>query len=298
VIPVAGIAAVSKPAGMTSFAALSPLKKKLSSGRVGHAGTLDRFATGLLIVLAGPYSRLSSHFTALDKTYRATVLFGEETATLDPEGKVVAEAPPPTREALEAVLPGFRGPIMQAPPAYSALHLGGERAYEKALRGESFEMKERPVTIHDLDLLSYDGRQAGFYVRCSSGSYIRSLARDIALAAGSRAHLVALVRESIGPISLAEAVGPEAFDAARDLRVLDHGLALALGLRPRILAPAAERRFFNGGALAAVDFQDALPGGSGGEGESAVFLANGSFVGVVVESQGTFRYRFVIREEG
>ena len=299
--PVAGIAAISKPAGLTSFAALSPIKRGLGSGKVGHAGTLDRFATGLLVVLAGPYSHLCPDFSSLDKVYSATVLFGEETDTLDPEGKVVATAAPPGRVALESVLPLFTGPIMQAPPAYSALHVDGERAYERALRGEAVEMKARPVTIHGLELLDYDGRIARLLVSCSSGTYIRSLARDMALAAGSRARLEALERLSIGPLSLDEAMAPQDFDPSRDLRLLDPVLARALGLEPLCIAPEAERRFLNGGQLSAADFRaigyDGDMDGTTARpaGDRAVFSVSGSFLGVVTEALAGFRYRFVIQ---
>ena len=301
--PVAGIAAISKPAGVTSFAALSPMKRRLGTARVGHAGTLDRFATGLLLVLAGPYSRLCADFSSLDKTYLATVLFGEETDTLDPEGEVVARAAVPSREAVEAVLPAFRGSIMQAPPVYSALHVDGERAYERALRGETVEMKARPVEISGLELLDFEGAKARLHVCCSSGTYVRSLARDIALAAGSRARLEALERRSIGPLSLETAVSPADFDPGRDLRLLDPALASALGLRPRIIAGPAEKRFRNGGILLPEDLsdcimEDAAPGTwSSDHAGSAVFCHDGAFLGVIEEKGERIRYRFVMPEE-
>jgi len=302
VSPVAGIAAISKPAGITSFAALSPIKRSLGTARVGHAGTLDRFATGLLVVLAGPYSRLCPDFSSLGKTYVATILFGEETDTLDPEGEVVARASLPDREGIEKALPGFRGKIMQAPPAYSALHVNGERAYEKALRGEAVEMKARPVEIFALELLDFDGEKARVFVRCSSGTYVRSLARDLALAAGSRARLEALERRSIGPLALEDAVAPADFDPGRDLRLLDPALASALGLRPRLLAASAEKRFRNGGVLLPADLSTPVPDAAspgeaaGASHGSAVFSVEGAFLGVIEEGETGIRYRFVMPE--
>lgn len=288
---VSGLAAIAKPAGVTSFAALSPIKRKLASTKVGHAGTLDKFATGLLVVLVGPLAHLTPWFSSLDKRYRARLRFGAETDTLDPEGRTIAEAPFPGRDALESVLPRFSGPIMQRPPQYSALHVDGERAYERALRGEDVEMKERPVTIHSLSLLSFDGHEAELLVDCSSGTYIRSLARDIGLAAGSRAHLVSLARESIGPMSLEEAVSPESFEPSRDLKALDEGMAQALGLRIRVVEGEVERRFRNGGRVSVAELG---PCPCDGCRESAFFSARGGFLGVAEEGREWLSYRFVM----
>jgi tRNA pseudouridine55 synthase len=300
--PVSGFVGISKPAGLTSFQSLGPIKRGLASDRVGHAGTLDRFATGLLVVLVGSYSRLTPYFSSLDKTYRAVVRFGAETDTLDPEGVVVREAPLPSREAVLSVLPSFRGPILQAPPLYSAVHVDGERAYTRALRGEALEMRERSVTIHDLELLSWQGREAVFLVRCSSGTYIRSLARDMARAAGSCASLGSLARESIGPFRLSDAVAPDAFDPGKHVLGLDPSTAAALGLRPRMLAPAAESRFANGGRLLPSELGDmetaggdapTAPSGPAFAAASAVFSKGGRFLGVVEETPDGIRYRFV-----
>lgn len=298
---VSGIAALAKPAGVTSFAALYPLKRGISSGKIGHAGTLDRFATGLLVALVGSYSRLNPFFSSLDKVYLARVAFGRETDTLDPEGRVVAEGPLPSREAVEAVLPQFRGGILQKPPAFSALHIDGKRAYERALKGEDVEMVARPITILRLELVDWHGAEADFLVECSSGTYIRSLARDIALAAGTRAFLQALSRESIGPILLSEAVAPSEFDPGRDLRSLDPLLSRALGLRPRILADSALGRFCQGGRLRAEELSDpeAMPSpaastlGGAPARPSSVFSRAGAFLGLVDEAPSGISYRFV-----
>jgi len=130
-----GLALLRKPVGITSFQALNPIKRSVSSGRVGHAGTLDRFASGLLVILIGSYSRLASYVVAGKKHYRGLIAFGAETSTLDPEGEVLYQAPGPTRAALIDVLPSFRGPILQVPPIYSAIHVGGKRAYKLAREG-------------------------------------------------------------------------------------------------------------------------------------------------------------------
>jgi tRNA pseudouridine55 synthase len=213
--PVSGCLLLNKRPGVTSFEALYPVKRALGTGKVGHTGTLDKFAEGLLVVLAGRALKRSAEFTHLDKRYEAAVFFGAETDTLDPEGAVIAEAPPPEREALEAVLPAFQGALMQTPPAYSAIHIGGKRAHELARSGQAVEMRQRQVTIYSIMLQSYEPPLARIEAACSSGTYIRSLARDIALALGSRAHLVALKRTRVGAFRVEDAIGTEDADLLR-----------------------------------------------------------------------------------
>jgi tRNA pseudouridine55 synthase len=199
-----GIILLNKSPGITSFDALRDIKRALGTGKVGHTGTLDKFACGLLVVLAGKALRLSKWFTGCEKEYEGRICFGEETETLDPEGAVTERAPVPSRQRVEEVLKTFTGEIMQAPPAYSAIHVNGKRASELARSGEAPQMKERKVTIYKIELLSWQPPFADIFVHCSSGTYIRSLARDIALAADSRAHLAALKRTKVGGFSLVD----------------------------------------------------------------------------------------------
>jgi len=214
-----GCLLLNKNPGISSFDSLLPVKKALGTGKVCHTGTLDSFACGLLVVLTGWAVKLSPWFTGCDKEYRALLRFGEETETLDPEGKVTAAAPVPRREKLEAALPAFTGEIMQAPPAYSAIHINGRRAHELARAGVEPEMKKRPVTIYSLSLLSWDPPHAELEIRCSSGTYIRSLARDIALAIGSRAHLRSLQRTKVGKFDLDNALSvPPDTDSDESIR--------------------------------------------------------------------------------
>jgi tRNA pseudouridine55 synthase len=210
-----GLALLDKPVGITSFQALAAVKRALGTGRVGHTGTLDPFASGLLVALTGRYTRLAPLLAGQDKSYRARVRFGEETATLDPEGEVVAAAPPPDRSALSGVLPRFVGEIEQVPPLYSAVHHEGERAYRLARRGERPALAPRRVRVESLELVGYDPPFADLRVRCSAGTYVRSLARDIALACGSRATVVELARTAVGPFTREEAVAPQAFEPGR-----------------------------------------------------------------------------------
>lgn len=201
-----GLLLLDKRAGQTSFQSLSSVKRALGTGRVGHCGTLDKFAEGLLIVLVGSSTRLVPWFTGCDKTYEARVLFGEETDTLDPEGSVIARAPLPSKEALLSVLPSFSGDILQAPPSYSAIHIDGKRAWQRVRDGEELSIPKRPVHIQEISLLDWRLPYASLRVRCSSGTYIRSLARDLALALGSRARLEALVRTSIAGFTKSQAL--------------------------------------------------------------------------------------------
>ncbi|MDX9915142.1 MAG: tRNA pseudouridine(55) synthase TruB [Sphaerochaeta sp.] len=195
---------IAKEGGVTSFRALAAVKRLLGK-RVGHAGTLDKFAQGLLVVLTGSMTRLNPLFMNLDKRYTAMIRFGSETDTLDPEGEVVRSAPVPTFEEIEGALPQFIGAIEQAPPLYSAVHIDGRRASDRARDGQTPVMKKRSVTVHRFDLLTYEDGLLTCDITVSKGTYIRSLARDLGRATGSGAHLEELVRTEIGPFLLAEA---------------------------------------------------------------------------------------------
>jgi tRNA pseudouridine55 synthase len=204
-LPPSGYILLNKQPGVTSFEALNPVKKILATRKVGHAGTLDKFAGGLMIVLVGKALKQQEHFTHLDKCYEAVIKFGEETDTLDPEGAIIATAEPPLEAALQGVFAEFTGEIMQTPPAYSAIHINGKRASKLSRQGIVPEMKPRPVMVYKIELQSYTPPVAKVFIHCGSGTYIRSLARDIALACNSRAHLIELVRTKIGEYDLSGA---------------------------------------------------------------------------------------------
>jgi len=211
-----GIVPLAKLPGITSFSALWQVKDALKIKKTGHTGTLDTFADGLLVALTGRYTRLVPYITDCDKEYVAYVAFGNETDTLDPEGKSIYEAPLPLKETLLKAIERFTGEIDQIPPAYSAVHVDGKRASDRMRGGESIELQPRRISIYALEVLAMDTiaedgleHVTGITIRveCSKGTYIRSLARDIALASGSRAHLAALRRTRIGPFSLEQAAG-------------------------------------------------------------------------------------------
>lgn len=189
-----------KESGVTSFQSLYPVKRIYKGSKVGHCGTLDKFASGLMIVLTGEATKLNPVFSGFDKSYRARIMLGCETDTLDPDGEIVRRSEHiPSLGEIEKILPSFTGEIEQIPPVYSAIHVGGKRAYELARSDREVDMKPRKVRIHSLSVLSYEAPYLIIDCRVSKGTYIRSLARDIAVAAGSAGHLAALERYSIGP---------------------------------------------------------------------------------------------------
>ena len=205
---ISGYILLNKKSGITSFSSLEAIKKTLHTRKVGHTGTLDKFATGLLIALVGKASKLSPYFLNCDKKYQGTILFGTETDTLDSEGNIIAEGKIPLQEEIQEILPQFTGKIMQSPPEYSAIHIQGKRASDLARKQTSpanIEMQKRQVTVYKLVLCSYNPPNANIFVHCSKGTYIRSLARDIAHALNTHAHLISLNRTHIADFSLEEA---------------------------------------------------------------------------------------------
>lgn len=296
----AGIILIDKPEGVTSFGALNPIKKALGKTvKVGHTGTLDKFASGLLVVCAGGYTRLASVITASDKTYEAVIRFGEETDTLDPSGEVTAQAPVPSRKAVMDVLPRFTGTILQRPPLFSALHIDGERAYRKALRGEDVRMPEREVTIRSLELLHFDGTFARVRVECSKGTYIRSLARDLALAAGSRARLEKLRRIKVGSFDVAGAVAPSSFDPGSHLL---QGDEVFRALEDRFLTAVIDNATVSGvqnGSLPPTDFLESCFREQGPDQKKSLllFCGEGRLAASVSRSaEGRFSFDFVVRK--
>ncbi len=196
---------MDKEEDITSFSSLNKVKKEYRGEKVGHAGTLDRFASGLMIVMVGGATKLNPVFSAFHKRYTATIMFGEETDTLDREGTVIATSEKiPTEEELLGVLPSFLGAQKQIPPVYSAIHVDGKRAYKEARKQKEIEMPRRDIFISEINLLSVNGREAVIDTAVSKGTYIRSLARDIALRCGSRGHLSALRRTEVGPFTLSD----------------------------------------------------------------------------------------------
>ncbi|MGZ6271319.1 MAG: tRNA pseudouridine(55) synthase TruB [Candidatus Limnocylindrales bacterium] len=226
-----GVIVVHKPAGPTSHDVVALVRRLSGVKRVGHGGTLDPFASGVLPVFLGHATRVVEYHLADEKGYRATIAFGARSTTDDLDGELSAgPGPLPERAAVEGALAGFRGPLRQVPPAHSAVHVGGRRAYELARGGETPELAPRDVVIGQLDLLAWQDdteRPSGVLdVRCSAGTYVRALARDLGERLGCGAYLVALVRTASGPFRLEQA------HPLDDVRA-----ALAEGHPERVLLP-------------------------------------------------------------
>jgi tRNA pseudouridine55 synthase len=206
-----GILVVAKPPGPTSHDIVALVRRLAATKRVGHGGTLDPFAAGVLPVFLGHATRVVEYHLGDRKAYRATVCFGASSTTDDLEGELTpSDGPPPTRDALEAALPGMTGTISQRPPAYSAIKVGGRRAYAMARAGETVTLGSREVTIHALDLVSWDDTDpsrpvAVLDIGCSAGTYVRAIARDLGERLENAAYLGALTRTASGGFALADA---------------------------------------------------------------------------------------------
>jgi tRNA pseudouridine55 synthase len=206
----AGILNVCKPAGISSFSVVRSLRRVTGVKRVGHGGTLDPAAEGVLPILLGSATRLSDFVHEWPKTYRAVVQLGAVSDTYDREGKIqpMGSIDSVGRKQIEALLPEFTGAISQVPPAFSALKSGGEPLYQKARRGEEVELKPRTVQIDSLVLLEYDQKngRVGLELTCGRGTYVRSLAHDLGARLGCGGYLASLVRTAVGPLHIEDSI--------------------------------------------------------------------------------------------
>lgn len=212
-----GLVFLNKPSGITSFQALHTVKQRLGHGKVGHTGTLDKFAEGLLIALAGKNTRLVPYFEGLDKTYIAAIRFGATTETLDTESPETEPQAVPALETIKSQLAEFTGPLEQVPPQYSAVHVNGIRAYQRSLKGETVDIPARRITIYSLEFIEWEEPVLRVLIHCSKGTYIRSLARDLGRACSSAAYLQELKRTKIGAFDLSSAVDPQGFEPQKHL---------------------------------------------------------------------------------
>jgi tRNA pseudouridine55 synthase len=267
---------VDKPAGLTSHTVVARIRRLAGTRKVGHAGTLDPMATGVLVVGLNRATRLLGHLQLADKSYDATILLGASTSTDDAEGEIVTTATPSmlaevTVEGIEAAVQGFRGEISQVPSAVSAIKVDGKRAYERVRAGEEVVLKSRSVTISRYDVLDVrrgpDGISVDISVDCSSGTYIRALARDLGTELGVGGHLTALRRTRVGSFGM---------PSAHTLEQLEESFAflpiaeVAADTFPRYDADAEQ--------AAAIRTGRPLPGLKLAAGQTAMFDPTGTFL--------------------
>jgi tRNA pseudouridine55 synthase len=223
-----GLLLVDKPAGVTSHDVVLAARRAFGERRIGHAGTLDPFATGLLVLLLGRATRLLPHLDGVPKDYRATITFGRETDTDDLAGAITREAPTPARQSVDAAIPSLTGVLQQVPPAYSAKRVQGRRAYDAARAGDALELSPARVEVFAWRDLKWEGDYLHATILCGGGTYIRALARDLGRLTGSAAHLSALRRVASGPFHVEDAVTLD------DLRAGKAHLQPALDALPRL----------------------------------------------------------------
>jgi tRNA pseudouridine55 synthase len=241
---------VDKPAGLTSHDIVAIVRRLSGQRRVGHAGTLDPFATGLLVLLLGRATRLLPYLAGEPKVYDAAIAFGHETDTDDATGSATVTVAAPSRADLDTALATVTGTLQQVPPAYSAKQRGGQRAYVAARRGSPLDLAPVAVTVHEWSVVSWDGVTLTARVTCTGGTYVRALARDLGRAARSAAHLTALRRRQSGPFRVEDAATMAALERGIEQHVrpaLD-GLE---GLSVESLDPAAIERVKQGQAVGA-----------------------------------------------
>jgi tRNA pseudouridine55 synthase len=266
-----GLLLIDKPAGLTSHDAVAMVRRALDTKKVGHSGTLDPMATGLLVMGVGRATRLLRFLGSLPKTYEGSMRLGVQTTTLDAEGEITATSSVEAGAGDVAnAMAALVGDSMQTPPAYSAVKVGGRKLYDAARKGESLMAEPRPIHVESFELLGYEEAVAAFRVVCGGGTYVRVLAADVGAALGCGAHLTRLRRTAVGPFDVSRAVAP---DAARDLLGIEHAVAHLprLDLDPEEAVAAGHGRVL--GPLGIV-------------GPYAVFAPGGRVVGVY-EDEGT-----------
>ncbi|KAB2345703.1 tRNA pseudouridine(55) synthase TruB [Actinomadura rudentiformis] len=275
-----GLVIVDKPADWTSHDVVGKLRRLARTRRVGHAGTLDPMATGVLVVGVDKATRLLGHLALTEKGYDGTIRLGQSTNTDDAEGEITATAPAAGvgDAALQSGISALTGVIQQVPPQVSAIKVNGERAYKMARKGEEVELKPRPVTIHDFSVLEIrrhdDLIDVDVSITCSSGTYIRALARDLGAMLGTGGHLTALRRTRVGPYDLGMARTID--QLSEELRILPMADAVAAAFPRREVSADDARKVMHGGKLPAAGL---------GPGPVGVFAPDGTLL-ALVEEQG------------
>lgn len=278
-----GVLLVDKPAGLSSHAVVDRVRRALATRRIGHGGTLDPFATGLLVLLLGRATRLLPYLTSDPKVYRATIRFGMATTTDDATGEPLTEAPIPTAGVVEAALAAMTGHLLQRPPAFSAKQVGGVRAYKAARRGRPLTLEPVAVHVHAWKILGAHGADFDVEVSCGPGTYVRALARDLGEATSSAAHLQTLRRLHSGAFDVGEAQTLEAIERG-EARLRPPATAVA-HLRQQPLDDLDARRVVHGQMVtASVD------------GQRAVLSHDGELLAIAEREEGQWRPRVVLRD--
>jgi tRNA pseudouridine55 synthase len=248
---ISGWIILDKPLGMTSTQAVGKLRWLYNAEKAGHAGTLDPLATGILPIALGEATKTVPFVQDGGKHYRFELTWGAQTSTDDAEGEVIATSEHrPTAAEIDAALPSFVGTILQRPPAFSAIKVDGERAYDLARAGETVVLAPRPVTIDALTLVSHDGERSTIEMACEKGTYVRALARDLAELLGSRGHVTKLRRTAVGDFSEAVALSLETIEAAADRDALLQPASIGLQHLDEIaMTPDDAALLRNGGAV-------------------------------------------------
>jgi len=260
---------LDKPSGVTSARAVSKVKRLLpKKTRVGHTGTLDPLASGLLVLLLGRATRLSRYVLGMDKTYTATARFGATSDTLDADGDITPlDAPMPDEGSLRAATRRFTGDLLQTPPMASAVKVGGERLYSLHRRGLTVDRQSRRISVHAFELLYCDteNETATFRITCGSGTYVRALISDLASSLGTGAYLTALRRNSVGHFDLSTAVAPDDLTAANIRNHIIQPRQVVSGLPALEVGEELRRRICNGGKLRPCELEGAFVVECGGE---------------------------------
>jgi len=278
-----GLILVDKPAGITSHAVAERARQIVGTRRVGHAGTLDPFATGLLILLVGRATRLVGYLDNEPKVYRATIRFGQRTTTDDVEGEVIGRAGVPERAVIDRAIGTLTGDLLQKPPVFSAKRIGGVRSYAAARRGEVLPLEPVAVVVHEWRVLDFNAPDLEVEIRCNGGTYVRALARDLGEATGSAAHLVALRRVRSGRFQVDDAVSMETLTAGNFEMLPAH--AAVAHLTSQFLDDLDARRISHGQNVRAR-----------AEGERAALFHDDELLAVAVREDDSWRPRVVMRD--
>ena len=288
-----GLVIVDKPGGMTSHDVIARIRRIAGTRRVGHAGTLDPMATGVLVVGVEKATRLLGHLTLTEKVYAATIRLGQSTSTDDAEGEPAGGAPASgvSPETLAKEIAGLTGEILQVPPGVSAIKVGGQRAYKLTRAGAAPELTARPVTVHEFTVTSI--RPSGDFldvdatIRCSSGTYIRALARDLGVALGTGGHLTALRRTAVGPYGLSQARTLEDLSERPRVIPLEEAAAAAF---PRLDLTADDARRLSQGIRISTPPPASSPASKKDSATPiAAFAPDGTLVALVTEESGRLR---------